>query len=296
MDRASPALPERRERRLGEPDRRALAAMESAANRARQSGDDAGWTDGSEETGARRLVARTTTSGRSSHAPNVAHTPPRREPEIRRTTVTFPRGDVDGPGRRTSRATWGLERGGPDNRRLRRALVIATIGILGLAVIGLAVGLALRSQPSTSSKNPSGTTQVGRTGAGSHPAATGHTTGSTSGTKSGSSGSAPHTAPQSPTSTPSTTASPAPRGGPSLASASPDAGAPGDTVVVHGSGLFSSNGRVIAYFDGADAPTSCPSQTTCRVIVPDLGPRSSTLHLTIVTSSGRTNALTFAYR
>jgi hypothetical protein len=88
---------------------------------------------------------------------------------------------------------------------------------------------------------------------------------------------------------------PASASAPRISSASPSSGAAGQIVVVDGSGLYSSTGQVVAYFGGASAPTSCSSQTSCTVTVPDLGTGPSTVPLTIVTTQGRSNALTFAY-
>jgi hypothetical protein len=93
----------------------------------------------------------------------------------------------------------------------------------------------------------------------------------------------------SPTTQPTTT------GGPRLSSVTPDSGGPGETVVVDGSGLFSANGQVVAYFGGQAAPTSCVSQTSCTVTIPDLGASPSTVPLTMTTDQGRSNALTFTY-
>ena len=61
-----------------------------------------------------------------------------------------------------------------------------------------------------------------------------------------------------------------------------------------GTGLYSSNGTITAYVGGAAAPTSCPSQTTCTVTIPDLG-RAQRTTLVISTPSGSSNSVAFDY-
>ncbi len=74
----------------------------------------------------------------------------------------------------------------------------------------------------------------------------------------------------------------------------PASGGAGQTVRVTGSGLYSANGTITAYVGGAAAPTSCPSQTSCTVTVPNLGgPRHTTLF--IATPSGSSNGVAFDY-
>ncbi len=300
MDRGPRTRPEVRERRAGEPHSRALAAMASAASRARESSNASEWTDGDEETGSRRLIARSTTSAPPR---NVTRTSPARSgggPAGTRAPAHRP--VADGTAGRDEWGTrWRLGRSWLDDRRMRSVLVTVTIGVLVLAVVGLALGLALRTTPSKTT--PSKTTG-GRSGAGGagHTTGTGgHTTGTASGTTPGVSDQHPRstshaTAPKKKTST-STTTAPAPAGAaPHLLSVSPASGAAGETVVVHGSGLFSGNGQVLAYFNGRDAPTSCATQSSCSVTVPDLGALPSAMHLTVVTASGTSNALTFSYR
>jgi IPT/TIG domain len=148
----------------------------------------------------------------------------------------------------------------------------------------------LRSSPSLSVSNQGG---IG------HAAGSGHSDSTGVGSQHGTGGHhAPNptarTAPKN-TAT-SSTAAQGPAVAARLASASPASGAPGQSVAVRGTGLFSSNGQILAYFDGRDAPTSCATQTSCTVIVPDLGTVPSTVYLTVVTSSGRSNALSFAYK
>jgi hypothetical protein len=89
----------------------------------------------------------------------------------------------------------------------------------------------------------------------------------------------------------------APSGGPPrISSVSPPSGPAGARVVLAGSGLFSADGDVTAYFGGAPAPTSCPTQTSCTVTVPDLGLSPTSVTITVVTSSGPSNGASFAYQ
>jgi hypothetical protein len=126
-------------------------------------------------------------------------------------------------------------------------------------------------------------------------------------------GSAPTTAPAaagapqvtraatSPTTAPPTPGIPltadggAPGGPPQITSLSGSSGPAGTTVVLHGTGFYSPDGQVTAYFGAAPAPTSCTNQTTCAVTVPDLGPAPATVTLTVVTSSGTSNGEPFDY-
>jgi IPT/TIG domain len=102
-------------------------------------------------------------------------------------------------------------------------------------------------------------------------------------------------------STPSTTsiepssAPPATTGGPPVISAlEPASGAPGQGIEVAGANFVSSNGQILATFNGQIAPTSCPAQNACTVTVPPSagGP---TAQVTISTASGTSNAVTFTY-
>ena len=66
-------------------------------------------------------------------------------------------------------------------------------------------------------------------------------------------------------------------------------------MVLRGSGFYSPDGQVTAYFGAAPAPTSCTNQTTCAVTVPDLGPAPAIVILTVVTASGTSNGEPFDY-
>ncbi|MDA8310060.1 MAG: IPT/TIG domain-containing protein [Actinomycetota bacterium] len=105
----------------------------------------------------------------------------------------------------------------------------------------------------------------------------------------------PSKTPPSSTTEPASPAPAAPGAGPRIVSVSPASGAAGRTVLVDGSGLFSSNGLVVARFGASTAPTSCNSESSCTVTVPDLGSRPSTVPLTILTEGGTSNSLSFSY-
>lgn len=292
MHRAPATPPEARNGRTGEPNRRALDAMASAARRAR--GPHAPQLDaGDEETGARRLVARSTTSGGRRPGTGGARlaapvAPPSAPVAGRRAAGPAP------VVRATSRTEW-WTRWRLDPRRTRAFLAAAAVGILVIGGAGIVLGLALRSpaRPLTS-----------RTGAVRRPTTSRGSTGPQTGTHAAKSGKSGKPAPgatggrASPTTTtaPSPAAATATPGGPRLSSVSPSSGGAGQSVVVNGTGLVSSNGEVVAYFGGAAAPTSCGTQTSCTVSVPDLGSGPASVALTIVTAGGRSNSLRFSYR
>jgi len=66
-------------------------------------------------------------------------------------------------------------------------------------------------------------------------------------------------------------------------------------VVVSGANFFSTDGLVEASFAGQAAPTTCPSQTSCTVVVPDLSGPPREVQVTITTQYGTSNALSFYY-
>jgi hypothetical protein len=333
MDRAPGTTSAPRNGRAGEPSRRALDAMASAAQRAQESGA-AGrpghWPvidRGTEETGVRRLVARTTTGtgtrqvGRASvdggagtasrvgrpPVPGRPATPGRDEKpdgggttgplgmKARRAPAPRSRGgpttsvgealrpESDGPAWWTRWSLW-LTRWDVDGRRARTLLATGAAVILVVVVAAVALGLALRSpgRPSTS-----------RAGAARRASTAHHATTKATPKQSKSPSSVP--APTTPPTSAPSAAAPSPTGAPRLASISPSSGAAGQSIVINGSGLFSSNGEVVAYFGGTQAGTSCTSQTSCAVTVPDLGSGPAVVPVTVVTAAGRSNPLTFSY-
>jgi hypothetical protein len=84
--------------------------------------------------------------------------------------------------------------------------------------------------------------------------------------------------------------------GPTLASIVPDSAAPGQVVLVSGTGLVSPDGVVVVWFGSQPALTRCASSTSCSAVVPG-GPGSSgPVPVTVATEAGRSNAVTFWYR
>jgi hypothetical protein len=96
-------------------------------------------------------------------------------------------------------------------------------------------------------------------------------------------------------STTTSTAPPAAPGGPPvIASLSPATGAAGQGVQVDGSNFLSSNGQIVATFNGQVAATSCPAANTCSVTVPPMT-GSPSVQVVITTATGASNAVTFNY-
>ena len=79
-----------------------------------------------------------------------------------------------------------------------------------------------------------------------------------------------------------TTTSPASgEGAAHITAVSPDAAGPGAVVVVHGSGLISANGIVLARVDGRATRTDCPSTSSCQVTIPPLSRHRGRVPITI---------------
>ena len=92
-----------------------------------------------------------------------------------------------------------------------------------------------------------------------------------------------------------TTTSSIPSGpGPTITALDPSTGSAGQSVTIEGSGLFSADGQVAAYFNGQVVPTTCPSQTSCTATVPAGAPGPETV--TVSTDAGTSNGLTFTYQ
>jgi hypothetical protein len=81
---------------------------------------------------------------------------------------------------------------------------------------------------------------------------------------------------------------------PVLSSLNPSTASAGQSVVISGTHFVSSNGTIVAQFDGQAAPTDCPQSTSCTVTVP--AGSSATARVTVTTSAGTSNALTFTYQ
>jgi hypothetical protein len=149
-----------------------------------------------------------------------------------------------------------------------------------VAAVALGVSLSSGSGPGVAAPPPA------RPG----PAHTGGTPGhQTTGTQ-------PNTSTTTSSSTTSTLPSlGTPGGAPVIASLNPSSGNPGQTLQVSGSNFLSSDGQIVATFAGQVAPTSCPTQTTCTVTVPSGPPAAGAVPVTITTSGGTSNTVTFTY-
>lgn len=83
-------------------------------------------------------------------------------------------------------------------------------------------------------------------------------------------------------------------GPPVISSISPATGAAGQGIEIAGSNFLSSDGQIVATFNGQVASTSCPAQNTCTVTVPPMSGAPSA-QLVITTANGTSNAVTFTY-
>jgi hypothetical protein len=95
--------------------------------------------------------------------------------------------------------------------------------------------------------------------------------------------------------TTTTTAPSIPGAPPQISSLTPGSGSPGQTVTVTGSNFISSDGSIVASFDGQVTATSCPSQDLCTVTVPPPSTGETSAQVTITTASGTSNAVNFSY-
>jgi hypothetical protein len=64
-------------------------------------------------------------------------------------------------------------------------------------------------------------------------------------------------------------------------------------MTITGANFLSSNGQIVATFNGRVATTSCPAQNTCTVTVPPSTAPSA--QVVITTAGGASNAVTFDY-
>jgi hypothetical protein len=82
---------------------------------------------------------------------------------------------------------------------------------------------------------------------------------------------------------------------PLISALRPSTGNAGTELVVTGSGFHSPSGVIVVTFDGAAAPTRCPSQGQCLATVPHLTAPARAL-VRVTTDAGSSNALAFSYR
>ncbi|MGH9108899.1 MAG: IPT/TIG domain-containing protein [Acidimicrobiales bacterium] len=205
--------------------------------------------------------------------------------------VVAPEPYATGAGRLSER--WPFIASRPSKKVVGSAAVVVAVALAVALVIAFSVGgtgpgarPAHRSAARAGSRTAGGPSPGGRSGVATTPA----TTGAPATTVPPAS-----TATTVPPATTATTAPPPAGPAPQITSISPSAGGPGQSVVVSGSGLFSSDGHVTAFIGGTSAPTACPSQASCTVTVPDLGASAGPVPLTITTAGGTSNAVPFGY-
>jgi len=171
------------------------------------------------------------------------------------------------------------------DRWLVTAVVVVAV-LLFAAATGLVVSLATANGTPKAATPPSTVTTP------SHGAAVGpahHATGPGRGSPARPSPSSDVT-----TTTPNT--APASPGGPPVISAlTPSSATAGQAVEIAGSNFLSSNGQIVATFNGQVAPTNCPTQSTCNVTVPP-STGAPSVQVTINTAGGSSNEVTFTYR
>lgn len=162
--------------------------------------------------------------------------------------------------------------------------VVAVAALLVAAATGLVVSLA------TANETPKAATSASTVTA-PHHRPTVHP--AHSGTGSGK-GAAARPSPSTGVTTTST--EPVSPGGPPVISAlTPSSAAAGQALQVAGSNFLSTNGQIVATFNGQVAPTNCPTQNSCNVTVPPSAGLTA-VSVTINTSGGASNAMTFTYR
>jgi IPT/TIG domain-containing protein len=265
----------------GTPGRRALGAMESAVRRAREAaGEPPAPPVGRPPDPPRPprpprpsdLVAQSDSRPVPS-APSEEVTP---RPVA--TPVARQEGDVVGsPG--SARDVW-------RDRWLFGAVIAAAVLVV---VAAAALGVSLSDNGTPSSSQPPivaaphgpGPTTTGQAGMPSGAANSRGNRGST-----GTSTSAP--------ASPTTSLPSSPGAAPVISTLDPPSGAVGQGIEVAGANFLSSNGQIVATFNGQVAPTSCADQNTCTVTVPPMS-GSNSAQVTITTASGTSNPVTFSY-
>lgn len=252
-----------------------------------------------DEIGPRRLVSRATASsaGRTSRRQDrhTSATPPlMRRPATGRgeRSASGPPPPPAPPGRGPTTAGRWSDRLGASKWVLALALafVLAAAGVAAALALGSGPGRAAGTSTRTSSATLGSTTP-------------GHSGGATTTAPPATTPTTPTPTTTPPSTTPTTTAPPASastpgKGGgsaPKLTSVSPGSGRSGQALTISGSGFFSTDGQITAYFGRQPAPTRCATETTCSVTVPDLGTSAASVTITVVTSGGTSNGLAFSY-
>ena len=161
-------------------------------------------------------------------------------------------------------------------------VAVAVVSVLIVAAgIGLAASLATHNGPPRASATSTSVTSPGHSGGSqtSHQPSSARGGGHPAGTSD---------------STTTSAAPAAPGAAPVISALSLSSGDAGEVVQVAGSNFLSSNGHIVATFNGQVASTSCPAQNTCTVTVPP-STGSPSAQVTITTASGTSNAVTFTY-
>jgi hypothetical protein len=241
-----------------------------------RTGDARPTSPGAKALGAMELAAR---RARESRAQTTATRDPDTPPGLDQPTAWGEPPDVerrdseDSPGSRTIATV-------PPERWLAVAVGAAAVLVV-IAAIALVVSLTSGSSPGPVAAPPAG-----------------HGTSHTNGTpaRSGGGGAAqPSSAPAAPQTTSTLPSLGTPGGAPVISSLTPSSGSSGQTLQVTGSNFLSSDGQIVATFAGQVAPTACPSQTTCTVTVPPTSAPPGPVPVTITTSAGTSNTVTFTY-
>jgi IPT/TIG domain len=152
--------------------------------------------------------------------------------------------------------------------------LLFAVAVAAVAVVVLAVALILSLHGGSARVATPPVSTVPAPGGGHHPA--------------------PNPPATSSSTTTSTTIAATPGGPPVIDSLSPSSGAAGQTVTITGANFLSSDGHIVAAFNGQVAPTSCPAQDTCTVTVPPSNGAPSA-QVTVTTASGASNAVPFTY-
>ena len=83
--------------------------------------------------------------------------------------------------------------------------------------------------------------------------------------------------------------------GPVLTALSPESATPGSTIELVGSGFFSADHAIVARVAGSPAPTRCPTEQRCYVVLPAAPKGVTETSVQIVTETGTSNSLTIHY-
>ena len=282
---------------------KALAAMADAARRSREAGagPDLGTTRPNSaparSPGSGPEVAATSLIGPmpGSPAADTSVEPPTGPPSPPRSGPGLPDPSHLGAPTPPSPTSGGQQRPDPNGtrrdprQRSSKLIVLVSLMAIVAALVGTWAVKGNDTRERTSASHPSSTTLS------PNPAPPPVQAGTSSAAPAGPTGGAP---------TPSTTTLPPPTSSttllasgttPKLATLEPARGAPGQILVIWGSDLLSTSGRITAHFGVETATIACPQQTSCIVMVPPDGAFVATVPVTVTTDAGTSNALTFAY-